>query len=46
MIQLADIYLFAAAHYHSGRSGYMADAFAEVKKKFDLFPNRFKHWPQ
>jgi hypothetical protein len=46
MIQLADIYLFAASHYLSGRKGDMAEAFATILKKFDLYPHRFKHWPQ
>jgi hypothetical protein len=45
MIQLADVYLFAASHGLSGRAGGMAKAFTEVLSARNLFPHRYKVWP-
>jgi hypothetical protein len=45
MVQLADVYLFAATHQYSGRKGEMADKFSAVLKERDLHPHRYKWWP-
>lgn len=45
MIQLADIYLFAATHRHSGRAGEMADKFTAELATRDIGPHRYKDWP-
>jgi hypothetical protein len=45
MIQLADVYLFAASHRLSARSGEMADAFTQVLAARNLYPHRYKVWP-
>ena len=45
MIQLADIYLFAATHWHSGRTGEMADKFSAALASRDIGPQRYKDWP-
>lgn len=45
MIQLADIYLFAATHRYSSRKGEMADKFTEALGKIDISPQRYKDWP-
>jgi hypothetical protein len=45
MIQLADIYLFAATHQYCSRVGEMANKFAAELKKRDIGPQRYKDWP-
>jgi hypothetical protein len=45
MIQLADIYLFAATHRFSGRKGEMADKFSQELATRDIGPHRYKDWP-
>lgn len=45
MIQLADIYLFAATHAWSARKGEMAEKFTAALKDRDIGPQRYKDWP-
>jgi hypothetical protein len=45
MIQLADVYLFAATHRDSGRKGEMAEKLTVALKERDIGPQRYKDWP-
>jgi hypothetical protein len=45
MIQLADVYLFAATHRHSARKGEMAEKFTAALNARDIGPHRYKDWP-
>jgi hypothetical protein len=45
MIQLADVYLFAATHRHSARKGDMAEKFTAALNTRDIGPQRYKDWP-
>jgi hypothetical protein len=45
MIQLADIYLFAATHRTPGRKGAMVKNFEAALNERDIGPQRYKDWP-
>ena len=45
IIQLADVYLFAATHRHSGPKGQMAERFTAALNARDIGPQRYKEWP-
>jgi hypothetical protein len=45
MLQLADIYLFVATHWASGRKGGLADALNKLLSEKSLYPHRYKIWP-
>jgi hypothetical protein len=46
MIQIADVYPFAATHRHSGRKGEIADKFTAALNERDIGPpQHYKDWP-
>jgi hypothetical protein len=45
MIQLADMWLFVASHWYGSRKGGMAEAFTAAMKGKELWPHRYKFWP-
>jgi len=45
MLQLADIYLFAATHRTSGRKGGLAEAFGKLLGEKNLYAHRYKVFP-
>jgi hypothetical protein len=46
LIQLADIYLYTVSHMFGARTGGFRDAYDKVVKSVNLFPTRYKVWPQ
>jgi Protein of unknown function (DUF3800) len=46
MIQLADVYLFLSSGRHRKRVGYVAESLTKIVSEIDLFPTRYKEWPQ
>lgn len=45
LLQLADSYLFLETHGWGTRKGWMAENLSERLKPLNLYPHRYKHWP-